>query len=248
MSEDFEAKAVHDNPNAGTRKYVCFVCGVPFEGYYEYKDHILATHEEGRDFVKCPLARCQAPVRDVRLHYRVKHPTEKCPKIGQMRALIWSDHKPPSKKTKKPKFHEGYFTSKKNGDKQMHYRSSWERDVYLCLENLSEVVSYKVESFPVEYYWKGKNKRYFPDLLVAFQDGRFEVWEIKPSNQKQLDMNKAKWVACEGHCETRGWAFKVIDENEIKQLKMKVRLEVNMMIDHAKASELPLDFFEREEQ
>lgn len=231
MSEDIEEKG-SNNPNAGTRKYVCFVCGVPFEGYYEYKDHILATHEEGQDFVKCPLARCQAPVRDVRLHYKVKHPTEKSPKSGQMRALVWKDHKPASKKSKKSKFKEGYFTSEKNGSKQMHYRSSWERDVYLCLENFDEIISYSVESFPVEYYWKGRRKRYFPDLFIAFKDGHFEVWEIKPKNQRELEMNKAKWVACEGHCETRGWVFKVVDENEIKQLKMRARLEINLMLDN----------------
>jgi hypothetical protein len=239
MNEDFEPKAVHENPCANTRKYVCFVCGEDFETYHEYQGHIVSSHEEGREFVKCPLARCQAPVRDVRLHFKVKHPNEKVPKVGQMRAIIWTDHKPASKKKKKPNYKEGYINSPKNGGKQMHYRSGWERDVYICLENLSEIVGYKVESFPVEYYWRGKGKRYFPDLFVSFVDGHHEVWEIKPSNQKELEMNKAKWIACEGHCETRGWQFRVISENDIKQLKSKVRMEINM-----KNSEIPLDFFD----
>jgi hypothetical protein len=239
-----EPKGVHGNPNANTREYICFVCGVPFSVYCEYKDHILSSHEEGREFVKCPLARCQAPVRDVKLHFQVKHPTEKIPKIGQMRALIWTDHKPARRK-KKPKFHEGYINSIKNGNQKMHYRSSWERDVYICLENLAEVSSYKVESFPVEYYWRGRRKRYFPDILVAFNNGTYEVWEIKPDNQKQLEVNKAKWLACEGHCETRGWKFKVIDENEIKQLKQKVRFEVSLMVDNVKTQEC--DPFDQQE-
>lgn len=240
---DFEPKAVHENPNAGSRKYTCFVCGVPFDTYHEYSEHIITSHEEGREYVKCPLARCQAPVRDVRLHYTVKHPGEKCPTSGQMRALIWSDHKPPSKKKKKtPRFKEGYINSAKNGGQKMHYRSSWERDVYICLENLNEIKGYKVENFPVEYYWKGHKKRYFPDLFVAFKDGRYEVWEIKPDNQKQLEINKAKWLACEGHCETRGWVFKIIDENEIKRLKQKTRMEISLMVDNAKTTDLPQDF------
>jgi hypothetical protein len=247
MSEDFEPKAVHENPNIETRKYICFVCGQPFDTYYEFKDHIIGSHEEGREYVKCPLARCQAPIRDVILHFKVKHPTEKLPKKGQMRALIWTDHKPVGRKKNKTKFHKGYINSNKNGGQQMHYRSSWERDVYVCLENWSEVTGYKVESFPVEYYWRGRRKRYFPDLFVVFKDGHIEVWEVKPDNQKELEINKAKWLACEGHCETRGWAFKVIDENEIKQLKAKVRMEISLMVDNAKAPELPPDFFDKQE-
>lgn len=228
-----EPELVHENPNAGTRKYICFVCGVPFDVYNEYKDHILANHEEGREYIKCPLLRCQAPVRDVRLHFTVKHPKDKCPKLGQMRALVWTDQKAPKRK-KKPKFKEGYINSQKNGGKQMHYRSSWERDVYMCLENLDEVVSYKVENFPVEYYWKGRNKRYFPDLFVAFKDGHYEVWEIKPDNQKTLEINKAKWMACESHCEARQWKFKIVSEEEIRQLKQKTRLDINMKIDEGR--------------
>lgn len=228
------------------RKYICFCCGIPFETYYEYQEHILTTHEEGRDYVKCPLLRCQAPVRDVRFHFKAKHPHDPIPKTGQMRSLIWKDQKQP-KKTKKPKFHEGYILSHKNNGLQMHYRSGWERDVYICLEYLSCVTSYKVESFPVEYYWKGRNKRYFPDILVAMSDGTFQVWEIKPKNQKILEVNKAKWMACESYCETRGWTFKIIDETEIYKLKQQVRLEVNMLKDHAKTTQIPVDFFNIQE-
>ena len=134
MNDNLEKKGCYDNPMAGSRKYTCFVCGVSHDTYYEYKEHIINSHEEGREYVKCPLNRCQAPVRDVRMHFKVKHPQDKCPSKGQMRALIWSDHKPQKKKNK-PKFHEGYINSRKNGNQEMHYRSSWERDVYICLEN-----------------------------------------------------------------------------------------------------------------
>jgi hypothetical protein len=232
-----------ENQDSGGRKYVCFVCGVPFDTYPQYKEHILASHEEGREFVKCPLARCQAPVRDMKLHFKVKHPTEKLPHSGQMRALIWTDQKAPKKK-KKPQYHEGYIASQKNGGQQMHYRSGWERDVYMCLENWDEVVSYKVENFPVEYYWKGRRKRYFPDLFIGFKDGHYEVWEIKPNNQNQLEMNKAKWMACESHCESRNWIFKVINESHISKLKQTVKMEIGMKIDNANTStpELPIDF------
>lgn len=215
-----------------SRKFICFVCGVPFEAYEEYRDHIISSHEEGREFVKCPLARCQAPIRDVRLHFKVKHPKESCPASGQMRAIVWNDQRSPKKK-KKPRYAEGFVVSNKNGGKQMHYRSSWEKDVYMCLENIDNVIGYKVESLPVEYYWKGRRKRYFPDLLVEFADGKKEVWEIKPDNQKVLEINKAKWIACESYCEARKWCFRVIAESEIRQLKQQAKLEINMKLDHS---------------
>src|SRR4051812_23949930 len=111
-----------------TRQYVCFVCGVAFTQYDEYRSHVTDNHDEGREYILCPLQRCKAPIRDVRLHYKVKHPGEKTPDNCQMRALIWSDHRQPKKKGK-PKFKEGWVESGKNG-KQMHYRSGYEKDVY----------------------------------------------------------------------------------------------------------------------
>ena len=215
---------------SGGRVYVCFVCGNPFELYSQYCIHIKETHEEGREYVKCPLSRCQAPCRDLRLHFKVKHPSEAIPKTGQMKAMIWTDQKSPKRNRKKVNFKEGYIVSQKNGGKSMHYRSSWEHDVYQCLENLDEVSSYNVEHFPIEYYWKGRTKRYFPDLFITFKDGRHEIWEIKPDNQKSLDMNKAKWMACESHCEKRNWTFKVISESEIKQLKNQVKINISFKL------------------
>lgn len=211
------------------RQYVCFVCGVAFKEYPEYKDHIIAQHEEGRDYIKCPLARCQAPVRDVCLHFKAKHPSEKLPKTGMLRALVWADKRSPNKKKKKPKFKDGFFLSLKNGGKEMHYRSGWEHDVYRCLEADDNVTGYMVESFRVEYYLNGKAKNYYPDLLVAFADGHFEVWEIKPANQHTLPVNQAKWAACKAHCLARGWGWEVVNETTIKLMKM--RLKEKLVLD-----------------
>lgn len=204
------------------RQYVCFVCGIAFSEYEEYCEHVVSVHEEGRDFVYCPIARCRAPVRDVITHCKSRHPNEPLPKTGQLKALVWADQRNPNKRKKKPNFKEGYITSVKNGGKQMHYRSGYEKDVYLCLENLDDVVSYRVESFRVEYFFNGKTRGYYPDLIVSFKDGHFEVWEIKPTNQSSLPINVAKWEACRAYCAVRSWGFEVINEHVIKKLKKLV--------------------------
>lgn len=205
---------------------MCFICGREFEEYDPYKDHIVESHEEGREYILCPLARCGAPIRDLRLHFKAKHPSEKeIPKVGQMKALVWKDHSTRTGKMKqrKPKFREGYLISSKNGGKEMHYRSGYECEVYECLECLPEVIKYDVEPFKVKYTFEGEVHEYNPDLSVLFNDGRIEIWEIKPSNQTALPRNTAKWAACQQHCESRGWNFIVMTEKGIGKLKVAAK-------------------------
>jgi hypothetical protein len=214
-----------DNSNKDKRKYQCFVCGIMFQDFDLFKTHILESHEEGREYVICSLERCKAPVRDMRMHFKAKHPHETIPKKGQMKAMIWKDHKKKGGKprTRKPVFREGFFTSKKMGGKEMHYRSGYECDVYECLELITEVIAYDVEPFKVPYSHKGKQRKYTPDLSVKFHDGRIEIWEIKPASQTMLDVNHSKWTACNDYCKNRGWEFVVMTEVGIGKLKRKIK-------------------------
>lgn len=202
------------------RKYCCFVCGRNFKTIEEYTNHIVEAHEEGREYVRCPLTRCGCPVRDVRAHFKVAHRHEPMPQGKQMKALVWKDQTDAKKRIKKPTFREGYFISEKNGGKKMHYRSGYESDVYEALEKLNEVMAYDVEPFAVQYFFNGEEKKYFPDLSVHFADGHIEIWEIKPKSQTDLEVNNdAKWPACNNYCLMRGWDFKVITEKGIEKLK-----------------------------
>lgn len=210
------------------RRFQCFVCGRSFEAYEEYGEHIKTTHELGREYIICPLQRCGAPVRDLRLHFKSKHPSEsEVPKIGQMRATVWKDidRKSGKMKQQKPRFREGFFSSIKNG-KEMHYRSGYEVEVYECLEYIPEVIKYDVEPFKVDYLFEGERHEYNPDLSIYFIDGHVEIWEIKPANQTQLPKNHAKWSACQHHCEQRGWQFVVMTEVGMGKLKRAVS-EIN---------------------
>jgi hypothetical protein len=207
---------------------MCFVCGKNHKVFEEYKKHIIDMHEEGREYVICPLARCGAPVRDLRLHFKAKHPSEaSVPKTGQMKAMIWKDQGPRKDggklKQRKPKFREGYLVSTKNGGREMHYRSGMECDVYECLESMSEVVSYDVEPFKVQYTFEGEVHEYNPDLSILFDDGHIEIWEIKPANQTHLPRNNAKWTACNQYCQARGFNFMVLTEVGMGKLKQRTK-------------------------
>jgi len=209
------------------RKWQCFCCGMQFTAADEFKNHVIEKHDEGRDYIICPLKRCSFPVRCLRSHFKAKHKGDEIPKKGQMKAMIWKDHKNPNErkgkvKTRKPKFREGYMTSLKN-NKEIHYRSGTECQVYECLEAIPEVVKYDAEPIKIPYLFDGEKHNYFPDLSVFFSNGKIEIWEVKPQDQTWLPVNKAKWEAAKHFCETRGWKFIVITEMELEKLKKKIR-------------------------
>jgi hypothetical protein len=208
----------------GSKKYQCFCCGQQFLDVYEFRQHVLDEHEEGREYVVCPLTRCGFPVRDLLLHFKAIHPSEN-PKLikGQTRALIWKDFSPKGKgKTRKPQPKSGSYTSTKTG-KTFHFRSSWEEKVYEFLDADEEVSSYEAEPFQIDYIHKGILRKYNPDLFVSFVDGHKELWEIKPSDQTHYEQNQNKWHAAKEACKIRGWKFVVITEQGIGQLKNKIR-------------------------
>ena len=211
-------------PDKNKRKYQCFVCGKLFDNYPEYKEHVVEKHEEIREYILCPLARCQAPVRDLKLHFKVHHRTEDFKKVkGPTRSLIWKDFTPKGRgKTRKPKFRQGSYTSTKTG-RELHYRSGWEEQVYQLLDQDKEVVDFVAEPFQFDYIHKGKARKYTPDLFITFIDDRKEVWEIKPAKQTLSEQNQNKWHYAEKACECRGWKFETVTEVFIDRLKKKVQ-------------------------
>jgi hypothetical protein len=204
-------------------KHVCFCCGMQFSEYEEFRSHIIESHEEGREFVRCPLEHCKAPVRDVKLHMKVKHPSFDLRNFkGQARAIIWHDFSAKGKKTRKPRFKQGKYESTKTG-KTLGYRSGLEEKLYKVLDQHDEVMSFYSEPFNIDYIHRGQAHKYTPDLIVNFMDGRRQVWEVKPSNQTDLEMNKNKWRAAEEACKIRGWSFEVFTEQRIDKLAVEVR-------------------------
>ncbi len=201
------------------RKWQCFVCGIQFLEYEECKLHILEEHEEGREYIKCP--HCLAPIRDLKTHWQAKHGCMPMPKGCQMSVIVWKDFSG-KKKKKGPRFKTGKYESTKM-KKIMTYRSGYESDVFECLDTLNEVVAFDSEIVKIPYLWKGEQHTYVVDLLVKFNDGSVEMWEIKPQNQTHLEQNKVKWEAAKFYCDHKGWTFQVIKEREIQQLKSKVK-------------------------
>lgn len=208
-----------------SRVWQCFVCGHTHKTYPEYKDHILNEHEEGREYVKCPD--CGAPVRDMRMHYKAKHPKRLMPTGVQTRVAIWHDFKPggDKKKTRKPKFRQGVFHSKK-ANCDFTYRSGMEADFYALLEQDVDVETFFAEPFKVPYFFQNRWHDYIPDLRINYIDGTTEIWEIKPATQLEYEQNQAKWAAMNDHASNMGWQFIVQTEVALGKLKRKLQKQL----------------------
>lgn len=97
--------------------------------------------------------------------------------------------KAPSKKKKRRKKGGRYKTGLHTSPKclnEMKYRSGWELTTALHLDSDDSVVSYEYEPIAIEYVSNvrsGKIRKYYPDFLVRYKDGKVVLVEVKRVNQ-----------------------------------------------------------------
>lgn len=211
-----------EDAGQNNRSWMCFVCGRKYVSYEEYKTHIVTEHEEGREYLKCPA--CEAPVRDVKTHFKVKHPNRHLPTDVQFKVTVWHDFSPNGTKKKKTRVNvrTGHFPSKKMNE-DLYYRSGLEADFYKCLEEDPDIKTYKIEPFKVPYFWQGEWHNYIPDILVEFIDGVKEIWEVKPGVRTNDEQNLAKWNSADAQAKNIGWRFVVQTEVGLDKYRAKLK-------------------------
>lgn len=214
------------------KKYICFICIQDFKDFHQYQKHIIENHQEGQDYIKCPF--CGTPCRDVKSHWIVKHKDRPVPKMEKYRAEKWVNWEVlyMRNKKKKSKWKEGFFDSIKMG-KQIHYRSSWERDVMICLEkciNVSEF--YGDDHLCIPYMMGGKIHRYWPDFTVKMDNNNIFIIEIKPLDQTEWTINQSKWKFAIEYCAKRQWEFQVWTQKYIRKIKMRSIRNSILLAEH----------------
>ncbi len=203
------------------RKIICFVCSQELPGLEEWRNHITDIHEEKVEYLLCQ--ECSIPCRDIISHYKVHHRNLDIPTMDIYRVEKMKDWDEPYRKglRKKRKFKEGMFDSLKMG-KKIHYRSSWERDAMICLEKCVDVNEYFGDDFIcIDYVIQSKPRKYWPDFTIKLQGGDTVVVEIKPKNQAEWIINKAKWKYAVEYCNKRGWEFQVWTQKHICKIKTR---------------------------
>jgi hypothetical protein len=135
------------------------------------------------------------------------------------------------------KWTQGLFTPKNVkkyvGNHTPKYRSSWELHFMMFLDSNPHVLQWASEAIAIPYRspLDGKIHKYIPDFFVVYQNKHgkqmAEIVEIKPKKQSMIEgktnardratvaINHAKWASATSYCKSQGYAFRVINENDL---------------------------------
>jgi hypothetical protein len=124
----------------------------------------------------------------------------------------------------------GEFFSKKN-NRKIEYESNIEYKFCMYLESLDEVIGYVQQPVTIHYKINEVHKCYYPDFLVAFEDGRGVLVEIKPRSSMVLYQNILKYIALQKYCISNGFGYLIAENyNSINNLVYS-EIDNNKLID-----------------
>lgn len=123
------------------------------------------------------------------------------------------------RRKKRGHYHQGTYESKKGGS--VNYRSGWEKSYCEYLDNDPTVVEFKYEYLMIHYVSNkksGRVRKYIPDFLVTYIDGRQVIVEIKPLSRMTRSTNVKKFAAAKEWCAENDYQFQILTERELKEM------------------------------
>jgi hypothetical protein len=129
--------------------------------------------------------------------------------------------KPRKKRRKKKESHyqTGTHVSPKGGE--CKYRSGWELQYMQYLDANPDIASYEYEKVVVGYISNvssGRIRKYWPDFLIVYTDGRRVLVEIKPKKRLANRIVQKKHAAAEQWCQEHEATLEIVTEDELKVL------------------------------
>ena len=128
------------------------------------------------------------------------------------------------RRRKKGHYHTGIYKSTKTGA-EISYRSGWERSYCEWLDANPDIKTYLYEGVVIAYVNNVRSRdlsKYFPDFLIEYIDGHKELIEIKPARKVEQKKVQKKAEAAEQWCKDHGAVYKIITENDLKALGIKL--------------------------
>jgi hypothetical protein len=98
------------------------------------------------------------------------------------------------------------------------YESETELRVVQLLSFTPQIAYYQEQPLAIRYEFAGRQRTYYPDLLVATADGRCILIEVKPVYEMAMAVNVAKYRALEAFCRSRGWGLVATDSKRTRRL------------------------------
>lgn len=96
-------------------------------------------------------------------------------------------------------------------EKTYSMRSTWEVQFASYLNSIN--IPFEYEPFAIDYEYDGSIKKYYPDFVIT---GTNILFEVKPKNLTNKAINIAKMNACIA----KGYDFRYITEDELKNLEI----------------------------
>ena len=97
--------------------------------------------------------------------------------------------------------------------KGVTYDSPYEKEIIEDLDGCGFVKKIKTQSLIINYKSKVsiKTKKYYPDIQVLLEDGRFVLIEVKPFKEMVNNHNIMKHEALEKYCRKNRYGFAIVD-------------------------------------
>lgn len=110
----------------------------------------------------------------------------------------------------------GLFSSVKMG-RAIFWESLLELDAVRWLEVLGSVKRFKEQPFSIQYEFEGKLRKYTPDFLVQYIEGKIEVWEVKPDKFKDKELSRQLFAVAEAIFAEYGIRFRIMTETDLPE-------------------------------
>ncbi|MNO67820.1 hypothetical protein D3C76_586340 [compost metagenome] len=117
-------------------------------------------------------------------------------------------------------------------NKMVHCESRLERNFVRLLDFDREAIL--VESQPVclLYSYKGRKRKYYPDFKVITKEGKIWIIEVKPKKMTQKPANLIKFIIGRLYCESNGWEYHIVTEDQIYQGYLQNNLDILRGLGH----------------
>ncbi len=94
---------------------------------------------------------------------------------------------------------------------EVQYESLLERTIIESLSLCNQVVGIKTQSLIIEYTYKGKKRKYYPDVVLLLSNGSLVIAEVKPLPRMYDEQVRVKYKAMKQFCEENGFGYLMFD-------------------------------------
>ena len=114
----------------------------------------------------------------------------------------------------KGRVHGLYYSRKVK--RLLPWESQLERDALIILDLIPEVDDIAVQPFKLNYQFDGRERVYFPDILITGDFGR-KVIEVKPKHNLGKPENLKRFPVIETVLAEKGYQFEIWTEDDIRR-------------------------------